>query len=338
MSTANQKLAPAPSMSQQIFGIILGAAQARCLAAAAELELADRLASGPVPVELLASQTNTDADSLFRMMRALETIGFFRQASPRVFENSPMSELLRKDVPGSQWAFVRMFAPGWGFWEGLGHLLPTLQKGHPALFDSWGYDIWGHYQRNPDQLAVFNKAMRGMTSEMTPAVTAAYDWSRFPVIADIGGGVGAQVVDILNAHPGCRGVLFDQAEVIADAIKHERLECKSGSFFESVPVEADVYILRNIIHDWNNEMAASILKTLRKSTGPKARVVLVEWLIPETSDFHPGKWTDIFMMTGVSGKERTRSDFAELFRSTGFELEEIVPTQSAFSIVVARPV
>ena len=177
-----------------------------------------------------------------------------------------------------------------------------------------------------------------MTAEMTPAVTAAYDWSRFPVIADIGGGVGAQLVDILEANPGCRGILFDQPEVVAEAPEQDRMETQGGSFFESIPVEADAYFLRNIIHDWNDEKSAEILKALRKSTPAHSRVVLVEWLIPETSEFHPGKWTDIFMMTGVSGKERTKSEFAELFRSTGFELEEIVSTGSMFSLVVGRPV
>lgn len=230
-----------------------------------------------------------------------------------------------------------MHAPGYAYWEGYTELTATVRAGKPTLFDNWGHDIWEYYRKNPEQWTLFNQAMRSMTMHMTPVVTAAYDWSRFPVIADIGGGIGTQLVDILDAHPGCRGILFDQPEVLSEAIVHDRVQRVPGNFFESIPVEADAYLFRNIIHDWNDKMAGTILKTLRKSTKPAARVVLVEWLVPETSEFHPGKVTDIIMMTGVSGRERTRSDFDELFRSAGFRLEEVVPTDSMFSLVVARP-
>jgi O-methyltransferase domain len=179
--------------------------------------------------------------------------------------------------------------------------------------------------------------MRSITTPMTPTVTTAYDWSRFPVIADVGGGIGTQLVDILNAHPGCRGVLFDLPEVVSTAIKHDGIERVGGNFFDEVPVEADAYIFRCIIHDWNDERSVSILKTLRKTTKPNARVMLVEWVIPDTSDFHLGKWTDITMMTEVGGRERTRGDFETLFRNAGFVLEEIVPTESRLSIVVGQP-
>src|SRR5215831_3211393 len=224
-----------------------------------------------------------------------------------------------------------------GILDSYSELLSTLRTGKTMLFETWGYDIWEHYRRHPEQWVVFNEAMRGMTGPMTPAVTAACDWSRFPVIADVGGGIGTQLVDILNAHPKCRGVLFDQAEVVATAIAHDRMERVAGNFFERIPVVADAYIFRNIIHDWDDEHAVSILKTLRKTTKSDSRVILMEWLIPETSEFSFGKWTDITMMTAVSGRERTKSDFESLFKDAGFVLEEIVPTASSFTLVVARP-
>lgn len=326
-----------PTPQQQVMGIWTANVQARCIAAAAQLRLPDALAGGPQSVEALAAQTKTDTANLFRLMRALETIGVFKQVSPRVFGNTPMSECLRKDAQASLWAFMQLGAPGWGFWEGQGELVPTLRTGKTTLFETWGYDIWEHYRRHPEQWTVFNEAMASNTA-MTPTVTGAYDWSRFPVIADIGGGIGTQLVDILNAHSGCHGVLFDLPEVVSSAIAHDRMERVSGNFFENIPVKADAYILRNIIHDWNDERAVSILKTVRKATTPNARVVLVELAIPDTSDFHFGKWTDITMMTTVGGRERTKGDFETLFRSAGFALEEIVPTASMFSIVLARPV
>ena len=179
--------------------------------------------------------------------------------------------------------------------------------------------------------------MRSLTSPMTPAVTSAYDWSRFPIIADIGGGIGTQLVDILDAHPGCRGVLFDMPEVVSTVIEHDRVERVGGDFFTDVPVEADAYIFRNIIHDWNDERSVSILKTLRKATRPNARVMILEWVLPDTSEFHLGKWSDMIMMASVCGRERTRGDFEKLFNEAGFVLEEIVPTESMFSIVIGRP-
>lgn len=327
-----------PSPQDTIRGMVMGITQGRCLVAAAELGIADALAGGPLHVDAIAARTNADANNLFRLMRALETVGVFEEVSPRVFANSPLSEFLREDVPGSQRAFLRIVSPGFGIWEGYGELLRTLQSGRTALFESWGYDIWEHYRKNPERAAVFNQSMRSMTAPMTPAVTAAYDWSRYPVIADIGGSIGTQLVDILNAHPGCRGVIFDQPAVLAEAIPHDRLERVGGSFFENIPVEADAYILRNVIHDWNDQDAARILKSVRKAAKSSSRVALIEWLIPETPGFHLGKWTDMVMMAAVGGRERTKSDFESLFRETGFALEEVAPTASIFTIVVGRPV
>ena len=336
MNTEDRSTA-SPSPQEQVMGACVGMIQGRCVVAAAELGLPDALARGPLSVEAIAAKVKADADSVFRLMRALETIGVFKQASPRVFENTPMSECMRKDVPGSQWAFLQIWAPEWGYWEGLGEMLPTIRTGKTALHEAWGYDTWEFYRRHPDQWPVFNEAMRSFTGPMTPAVTAAYDWGRFPVIADIGGGIGTQLVDILDAHPACRGVLFDMPEVVSTAIAHDRVERVGGDFFSDVPVEADAYIFRNIIHDWNDEKSIAILKTLRKATKPTARVMLLETAIPDTADFHFGKWQDIVMMTGVGGRERTRTDFETLFKEAGFVLEDVVPTESAFSIVVGRP-
>ena len=149
--------------------------------------------------------------------------------------------------------------------------------------------------------------------------------------------IGSQLVDILDAYPTTQGILFDQAEVVATAIPHPRVQKVAGNFFEEIQVEADAYILRNIIHDWDEEAATAILRTLRASVKKESRVMLVEWLIPETPGFHFGKWSDLVMMTGVGGRERTRSEFATLFRKAGFELEDTVPTASHYTIVIGRP-
>lgn len=318
--------------------MILAVAQGRSLVVAAELGIADALASGPLPLQHLAAHTQADPGNLFRLLRALETLGIFQQISPGVFANTPVSECLRRDVPGSQWAFVHMLAPGLGIWDGYTEMLATLRTGKTALFERWGCDLWEHLRRYPDMAEIFNEGMRSMTAPMTRAVTTAYDWSRFHVIADIGGGIGTQLVDILDSQPDCRGILFDQPEVLKAGIPHERVQRVAGNFFEEIPVHADVYLLRNIIHDWNDADSLSILRTLRKATPPTARMVLVEWVIPDTPEFNFGKWTDITMMVALGGRERTRADFESLFRQSGFALDDIVPSDSMFTIIVGRPV
>ena len=337
MTQTATKPAASPSSQEQVMGIVIGVVQGRCLVAAAELGLADALANGPLHVDAIAAETKADAGNVFRLMRALETLGVFQQVSPRVFANTPVSDCLRSDVPGSQRAFLQLVSPGLGMWDGYTEMLATLRTGKTAIFERWGHDIWEHLRQDPARSAIFNESMRSMTAPMTPAVTAAYDWSRFHVIADIAGGIGTQLVDILDANPDCCGVIFDQPNVVSTAIEHERVKPVAGNFFEEIPVDADAYILRNIIHDWNDEQALSILKTLRRTTKPVARVMLIEWLIPETSEFNFGKWTDITMMTSVGGRERTKTEFEKLFNDAGFKLEEIVPTASSFSIIVGRP-
>lgn len=335
-TVATPILAPS-SPQEQIMGIMLGLLQARSLTTAAELGLADALAAGPLSLEDLAVRTQADSTNLFRLLRALETLGIFRQVSPGMFANTPLSDYLRRDVPGSQWAFVHLSAPGFGLWDGYTGMLDTLRTGKTALLERWGYDIWEHFRRHPDKAEIFNEAMRAVSLTLTPAVTAAYDWSRFPVIADIGGGIGMQLADILEAYPGCRGVLFDQPEVVAAGIPHLRVERVAGNFFEQIPVEADAYLLRHIIHDWSDTDALRILGMLRKAARPSARVMIIEWLIPDTPEFNFGKWSDLGMMVALGGRERTKAEFECLFRESGFELEEIVPAASTFSIIVGRP-
>ena len=167
----------------------------------------------------LASRTNTHAPSLFRLLRALESLGVFTQVSPHVFANTPASECLRKNVPGSESAMVRMaLSTGGGAYESWAGLKNSIQTGELSFDQIYGYSTWEFCERNPDRSATFNEAMRSISSSMTPAVTASYDWSRFPVIADMGGGIGTQLVDVLNDHPSSRGIVYDRPDVLAEAI------------------------------------------------------------------------------------------------------------------------
>ena len=335
-ASANAPGATAPH--EQILNIVMGFWQSRALAVAAELELADLVAEGAVPVDSLASRTRTDASSLFRLMRALESIGIFKQVSPKVFINTPASACLQKHVPGSQWATVRtILSVGYGQYEAWSGLLGSIQTGEEAFGKVIGCNAWEWYRQHPDVMAVFNDTMRALSALITPAVTASYDWRQFPVIADIGGGIGTQLVDILNAHPSCRGILFDQPEVVAGAIAHNRLTTSGGDFFRSVPAGADVYTLRWIIHDWADAEAARILKNVRQAMKPGSLLILIEEVVPEPPLPTFGMWLDPHMLVMHRGRERTITEYRELYEHAGFVLEQVVQTPSPHSLIVGRP-
>jgi O-methyltransferase domain/Dimerisation domain len=326
-----------PAPHEQILAITAGFWQSRALAVAAELELAEFLAEGPLHIDVLASRTKTHSQTLFRLLRALETLGVFSQVSPFVFANTPASICLRKDVPHTQWAWVRaQLSVGGGVYEGWSGLGGSIRTGDTAFDQVLGCSFWEFYRRNPEAGAVFNEAMRLIGKHNSPQVAKSYDWSRFPVIADIGGGVGSLLVDILDAFPSCRGILFDQPEVLQQAIAHERMKLVGGDFFQAVPIGADAYILRWIIHDWSEAEAVALLSKVREAMKPGARLVLLEELIPEAPELVPGKWIDLLMLAITGGRERTENEYSELLSAAGFELAEVVQTPGSFSILVAK--
>jgi hypothetical protein len=327
-----------PTPQEQILGIVNNYWQSCCLGAAAQLELADHLANGPLHVDVLAERTETHAPSLYRMLRALESTGIFTQSSPRVFANTPASECLRRHATGSQWAWIRIAlcadAPVFDGWRVL---MQALENGRPGFDQLRGQPAWDYLRSDPGQGAIFNEAMRDLSASMTPAVTESYDWSQFPVIADIGGGIGAQLLNILDTHPSCRGILFDQPQVVAQAPQHSRLECAGGDFFAETPIPADAYLLRWIIHDWADDQAIAILANVRRAAGPDTRLLLVESVIPETAEFDMGKWMDMNMLVMAGGCERTAAEFRQLYDQAGWELVQIIPTPSPLSIIVGKP-
>tara|TARA_R100001509_G_scaffold8272_2_gene4693 strand:+ start:140 stop:793 length:654 start_codon:yes stop_codon:yes gene_type:complete len=213
----------------------------------------------------------------------------------------------------------------------------SLKNGRPGFDQVTGENAWQHMQSNPETYSIFNEAMRDLSTSISPAVAVALDWSQYPMIADIGGGIGSQLVSILEAHPSCRGILFDQPNVVAEAPEHGQIERVGGDFFKDVPVRADAYVMRWLLHDWSDEESVAILTNIKKVASPSARLMLVESVIPETPDFDMGKWMDLNMMMMATGKERTAAEFRDLLDRAGFALEQIVPTPSPLSIVVAKP-
>jgi hypothetical protein len=327
----------APKPYEHILAITAGFWHSRALAVATELEIAELLAEGPLHVDMLANRTKTHSPTLFRLLRALESLGVFLQVSPLVFANTPASDCLRRNAPNTQWAWVRaQLSVGGGVYEGWAGLGDSIRTGDTAFDQVLELSFWEFYRQNPETGAIFNEAMRLIGKYTSPQVAQSYNWGRFPVIADIGGGIGGLLVEILEAYPACRGILFDQPRVVQQAISHERLEPVGGDFFQSVPTGADAYILRWIIHDWAEAEAATLLGKVRNAMKPGARLILLEEIIPETAELVPGKWIDILMLAITGGRERTEKEYSELLSSSDFELEEVVRTSSSLSMLVAR--
>ena len=271
------------------------------------------------------------------MLEALESTGIFTQSSPGVFANTPQSECLRRYAPGSQWAWIRIcLCPDSFVEDGWRGLLLAVKNGQTGYDQLMGRSAWEFLQSNPEQQANFNAAMRDLSASMTPAVTTSYDWSKFSVIADIGGGIGTQLSSILDAHPSCRGILFDQPHVVAESPLHDRMERVGGDFFREIPVQADAYLMRWIIHDWADDKAIAILENVRRAAPPGARLALAEWVLSETADLDAGKWMDINMLVNQGGRERTAAEFRTLYDHAGFELEHIIPTPSPLRIIIGK--
>ena len=321
-----------------ILPIVMGLWQARALAVATELDLAEHLKDGPLHVNQLAKYAGVSSSALFRLLRALESIGIFTQVAPYVFSNTSTSDSLRKNAPDSQWATVmHSLSDGCGPFESWNELGYVIKTGSPAVDRLYGVDFWEFLERNPRANEAMNLSMRSLSHDMTPAVTAAYNWNQFPVIADIGGGIGTQLFSILEHAPNSHGILFDQIHLGENLVSHDRVEVIGGNFFESVPSGADAYLLRFVMHDWADKEASLILKSVRRSIQPDGRLIVVESIIPDGPGFNFGKWLDVQMLVCVRGRERTLAEYQKLFASAGFELERVVGTDSPLSLLVAMP-
>ncbi len=326
-----------PAPHEQIMALTVGFWQSRALAVAAELELADALAGGPLGLMELASRVEANPAMLRRLLRALETVGIFQQPSTDVFSNTETSETLRRNVPGSQWAWViSELSPNCGIYELWSTLSSVVRTGEAHPEQVLGTSFWGFLKQEPKAGRTFALAMQEVAQAMTPAVTAAYNWRDAEFLVDVGGGIGSQLIDILEHYPRSRGILLDEPHVLAGALQHDRLESRSGDFFQEVPEGADLYLMRNVLHDWSDEKAAAILSTVRKAAKPEAKLVLAEMVLPDGPKFSLGKWADLLMaVVFTGGKERTEAEYEQLLMSTGWRLDRSLPTQSALRLIVA---
>lgn len=337
--SAPSALAPQQAMLQMISGFWIS----RAICVTSELCIPDQLKNGPRSAADLAAATNTHAPSLYRVLRALVSVGVFGETEDGQFTLTPLSETLQTGVPGS----IRSFAIselGGEHYDAWRDLMQSVKTGEIAFDHVFGMDIWAFFQKNPENARIFNDSMSGMTAATNEAILSRYDFSGIRKIVDVGGGHGGLITHILQKHPEMKGVLFDARSVIEgakariqDAGLSDRCEAIGGDFFQSVPDGGDAYILKWIIHDWNDERATTILRNCRNAITSDGRLLLVDVVIPPSREPHFGKFIDLNMLVMTGGLERTEDEFRKLLDASGFRLARVINTESPISIVEAEP-
>lgn len=315
---------------------------ARALQIAAELGIADLLASGPRSSEDLAERTDSDPGALHRMMRLLASRGLFHETGPGVFELTETGGPLRSDHPASVRSVLALagtVAPL--VLGGVRHSLSTGEATFPVVAGEHIYDYMAHH---PEHGRLFDEAMRELTRVAAPAVLDAYDFAGVSRIVDVGGGSGALLSAVLHREPGASGVVFDTpgvADSARERIRNEgltdRCSVVGGDFFREVPPGGDLYVLKWVLHNWPDERATAILRSCRRAMGEDAKLLLIESVLPSDGAPHPGKAMDLSMLVLSGGRERTEEQFAELLAGADLELRRVVPTSSPHSLVEAVP-
>lgn len=311
---------------------------------AAALGIADHLGDGPRSVEDLAEATRSHAPTLHRLLRALASVGVFAEESEGRYGLTPLAEHLQTDAPGSLRAWALQIGQTY-YWASWGHMLHGVRTGEPAFPDLYGTTAWKYRAGRPEEEAVFNAAMTSLSAGVIEAVARNYDFSSIEVLVDVGGGEGALLAAVLAANPNLRGILFDQPNVVAAAGRTmeragvaDRCSLVGGSFFEAVPDAADAYLLKSVIHDWDDAEAIEILRNCRAAIDEAGRLLVVEPVIQPGNAPDPAKFSDLNMLVMLGGRERTVDDFGKLYAESGFRLTGITPTGSPpFSIISGVP-
>ena len=339
---ANKPVSQQQPAAAQILQFIMNFWSSRAVYVIAKLGIPDLLKSGPKTAEELASETKMHAPSLFRVLRALASIGVVSATSDGRFALSPVSELLVTDAPGSlRWFTISELGqehyPAWG------NLMHSVKTGEIAFDNFFGVDIWKYFQQNPEDGAVFQNSMSGVTAATNEQIRSAYDFSPFGTIVDVGGGHGGLITSVLQTNPKAKGILFDAPEVIEAARPKletaglaDRCEAVAGDFFKAVPPGGDLYMMKWIIHDWNDDQAITILRNCRNQMKPGSRLIIFDSVVPETNEPDFSKFFDLNMLVMTGGKERTKKEFAQILDAAGFKLLRVIPTEVPTSIVEAE--
>ena len=307
---------------------------------AAKLGIADLLKDRPLQCSQIAAIVGADVDSLLRLLRALSSLGIFRQTSNEYFSLLPLGENLRADIPGSLKAII--ITLGEIHYQACGALLHAVQTGAPSFDQVFGSGLFEYLDQNTEAAACFHEGMASLARMLAYGVVLAYDLGRVSSIVDVGGGNGRFLETILEIYPEIQGTVFDCAATIERSPrpagpKSPRCSYVAGDFFTSVPQGGDLYFLCGVVHDWDDERAVTILKNCRKALSSAGRLLLLETVVPENDSMHFSKILDLNMLAMSSGRERTRTEFCRLLTAAGFRMSRIVATMAPQSLIEAVP-
>lgn len=328
---------PPPAVMMQL---VTGYWISQAVGVTARLGVADELVDGPRSSAELAVAVGADPAALYRVLRTLSSIGVFAEVSPGHFGLTPLGETLRSGVPGSMRDFA-VAETAYGHWQPWGRMIDSVRTGRSTSRETLGIELWEWYSQNPNEAEYFSAAMGNLSEIASSEVVRVYDFSKARKIVDVGGAHGVLLSAILKSNPGARGVLFDLPHVIATAREAveanglaDRVDLVGGDFLREVP-RGDLHLLKQIIHDWDDEHAVRILASCQKSLPPGAPLLLVEMLIPEDNSPSPAQPMDLNMLVMLSGRERTTQEYSDLLEATGFHLERVIPTHTPFYVIEA---
>ncbi len=333
----------AESPSAALTELLAGGLIAQGVACAAELRVADLLDSGPRSSDEIAAAVGAHPPSLYRLLRMLAMVGVVAEHEQRVFSLTAVGARLRTREEGSLAPLARFFGDA-AHATACGALLQAVRTGRSAFRCSHGDEAFAWFAKHPDAARTFHEAMTATSSGAADAVLPAYDFSRFEVIADVGGGQGLLLARILEMNPGTRGVLFDRSEVVESARGTfrdrgllERCTLVAGDFFRSIPEACDAYLLKNVLHDWGDDACIAILARCAAALGPAGRVLVLEHVLTPPGVPSFAKLLDVEMLVmSDGGRERTQAEYASLFAAAGLTYVGLVPTESPMQIVEAR--
>jgi hypothetical protein len=330
--------------AQSLVGqLLFGKQMTYCLSGVAPFGVADHMNATPMMLEEIAARTGAHAPSLYRVMRMLASMGLFKEEQGKRFALTPAGELLKSDAPGTMRYHAMMLGDEWTT-RAYEHFTDCLRTGQNGVSKAYGQHLFDVLAERPEQSNTFQAAMTSSSTIEGTAVIGAYDFSGIKRLADLGGGRGTLLASILRRYPLMQGVLFDRAEIIAGVAKDQfagcegRITIEGGSFFERVPDGCDAYIMKHIIHDWDDEHCRTILKLMRDKLPTDGRVFICEMVVTDEPGPTAAKILDIMMLViTMGGKERTKDEFAELLASSGLRLNRITPTDGPICVIEAVP-
>lgn len=333
---------PSPDPAATLLQLINGYQVSQAIHVAVTLGIPDLLGSGSCTNGELAARTQSHPPALYRLLRALASAGILHEHPDEVFSLATLGQGLRSDAEQSLagWAAFMGRPYQWQLWSNLGH---TVQTGENAFGHLYGMSPWAYRSAHPEEDAIFNRAMTSMTLLTVRAVLEAYDFGRFGTLVDVGGGNGTLLAAILQRYPAMHGILVDQAHVTQQAGPvlapvADRCRVVPGSFFEPLPAGADAYLLKAILHDWDDDECVAILRRCREATAPNGALLVIERLIGAPNGAVEEKFSDLAMMIGPGGQERSHEHFGALFLAAGYRLTGVIPTDSSRCVIEGTPI